>query len=95
MSDELWVSPLYTALTRPAMVMGITLNYLALSVLFSLCSFILMNSIFYLALYLPLHVIGYIACLVDQDIFTILLKKTHCPRVYCFKIWGGQSYAPE
>ncbi len=95
MTEELHVSPLFTALTRPPMIMGITLNYLALSSLCSLCAYILMNSVLYLVLYLPLHVIGYLACLYDPFIFSILQTKTHCPRIKYARLWGGQSYAPE
>ena len=94
MSTDLQVSTVFTGLTRPAMVMGVTLDYMSLCFIFVLCAFILFNSFFYLALYLPLHVFGWIGCKIDHNIFRILIKKLEFVNTPNSKIWGCRSYEP-
>lgn len=92
--ETLDISQVFVGLTRPSMMLGVTMDYLGISVLTSLCGFILFSSPLYLLLYLPLHVVGVIACAIDHNIFRLLLKKTECLPVTNKKIWGCQSYEP-
>lgn len=90
----LYVSPLYAGLTRPPMIMGVTLEYAGIMIICVMCLFILMDSPWYMLAYLPLHSIGWIACKFDQHIFSILHKRLCCLNVPNKHLWGCQSYEP-
>lgn len=92
--EVLTINPLFVGLTRPPMMLGVTMDYLGISILIALCGFILFASPIYLLTYLPLHVIGVIACAIDPNIFRLLFKKLHCLNVPNKTIWGCQSYEP-
>lgn len=92
--EKLAISPLFTGLTRPPMIMGVTLDYISICFLLTIVAFIGANSPFYLLLYLPLHVFGWVACKIDVNIFRIILKRLECQNVPNRKIWGCQSYEP-
>ena len=93
-SEELRINPIFVGLTRPAMMMGITLDYLSVCFMIAVSAFIAANSIKYLLLYVPLHIFGWIACKVDHNIFRLLAKKMEFINVPNKKIWGCQSYEP-
>ncbi len=86
--------PLFVALTRPPMLFGVTLDYLACIVITVLCHFLLLNQLVVLLFYIPLHVLGYIACRVDCHIFRLLAKHLYCRRFAQGKCWGSQTYEP-
>lgn len=88
----LLMSPLFNGLTRPPMIMGVTMDYLSLCALCALCIFILANSPVYLIIYFPLHLLGWIACKIDHNIFRILLKCADCAYAPNKNIWGCHSY---
>ena len=92
--DVLLVSDLFVALTRPPMIMGVTADYLAVSGMISLCGFILFSSLICLLVYLPLHLIGFFACLYDCNIFRLISKRSMCLNVANKSIWGCQCYEP-
>ena len=94
MSDTLTISPIFTGLTRPAMVMGVTLEYMSICAMAALCLFILADSPLYLASYLPLHIFGWLLCKMDPNIFRILMKRADCSYSPNKKIWGCASYEP-
>lgn len=94
LKQNLDISPIFTGLTRPPMMLGITLDYLGVSCLFSLCLFVMAGNPFYLLSYLPLHVFGYLACKSDPNIFGILMKRVECLYMPNRSIWGCQSYEP-
>ena len=93
-TEELLISPLFVGLTRPPMIMGITLDYVCLSFMVAVCAFIIANSIFYILLYVPFHIVGWIACKIDSNIFRIIFKKLSCQTVPNKSLWGCQSYEP-
>lgn len=92
--EKLMLSPLFSGLTRPAMTMGITLDYLAISAMVTLCFFIVGNNPLYGLVYIPLHIIGWILCRIDPFIFNLLFRRAEC--VYCpnKSLWGCASYEP-
>ncbi len=92
--SQIQANPIFTGLTRPPMWLGITLDYLSLSALTSLCAFILANNALYLLIYLPLHGFGWLACQFDPNVFRLLMKRSQCPRIANHKLWKCQSYAP-
>lgn len=93
-TDKINVSPIFNGLTRPPMIYGVTLEYISISGLLSLCLFILTNSPIYLAIYFPLHITGWLACKFDYHIFHILIKRAECGYSSNQKIWGCRSYEP-
>ncbi len=94
MEQALVISPLFVGLTRPAMLLGVTLDYLGIAIMLVLCGFILFSSPVCLLFYLPLHVFGVIALAIDHNIFKLLLKRMQCLNVPNKKHWGCQSYEP-
>ncbi len=92
--EKITVSPLFTGLTRPAMKMGITLDYLAISAIVTLCFFILGNNPMYGLIYLPLHILGWIVCRIDPFIFNLFFRSVEC--AYCpnKSLWGSTAYEP-
>lgn len=86
--------PVYVAMTRPPMFLGITLSYLTFAVLLSLLIFMPTHSLKYALVYIPLHIFGWIGCKLDVNYFNVLFKKTDCFPVINKKIWGCQSYEP-
>jgi type IV secretion system protein VirB3 len=94
-SEALFTHPVYQALTRPPMFLGITLDYLLCISSVLICLFILSNSAWYLLSYIPLHSFGWLGCRIDINFFRIICKKTLCTRVKNYQLWGCQSYEPQ
>ena len=92
--EALTINPVFVGLTRPPMMFGVTMDYLGISVMIALCGFILFSSPVYLLIYIPLHVVGVVACAIDHNIFRLLFKKLECLNVSNKRIWGCQSYEP-
>jgi type IV secretion system protein VirB3 len=90
----LMISPVFVGLTRPPMLLGVTMDYLGITIMIALCGFILLSNPLYLLIDIPLHVMGVIACAIDHNIFRLLFKKLDCLNVPNKRIWGCQSYAP-
>jgi type IV secretion system protein VirB3 len=90
--EELFIHPVYLALTRPPMFLGVTLDYLLLSATLVLCFFMLSGNAAYAALYFPLHVFGWIGCKYDVYFLRVLLVRKECPLVANYRYWGCQSY---
>jgi type IV secretion system protein VirB3 len=87
-------SPLFTVLTRPPMILGVTIDYICIIALFSMCLFIITGSPLYGIVYIPLHVFGWIACKVDVNFFRVITKLIECPNTLNKKIWGCKHYEP-
>lgn len=92
MATQLHISPVFKGLTRPPMFMGITLDYLGATSLVILCIVILANNPAYGVLYVPLHVLGWIACRIDPNIFRVLMKRLSCGQTPNRRLWGCTSY---
>ena len=92
--EALTINPLFVALTRAPMLFGVTFDYFGVSIILSLCGFILFSSLIYLVIFLPVHVFGVVACMIDPSIFKLLIKKLECLNIPNKKIWGCQSYEP-
>ena len=93
--ESLFTHPVYQALTRPPMFLGITLDYLLCCAAITVCLFISSNSAWYLLAYLPFHCVGWIGCRIDSNFFRVISKKTLCHRVKNFPVWGCQSYEAQ
>ena len=92
--DGLTIHPIFTGLTRPPMFLGVTVDYLSVCLLTTLCAFILADEVVFLLAYLPLHVFGWVACKIDHNIFRILMKRGQCAYSPNQNVWGCHSYEP-
>jgi len=93
--ESIDVHPIFTGMTRPPMFLGITLDYLMITVLLTIIGFMMTNSAKFLVLYVPLHCIGWIGCKWDPNFFRVVMKKTLCANVRNRSFWGCQSYEPN
>jgi type IV secretory pathway VirB3-like protein len=89
------VYPLFLALTRQPMTMGVTQNFFVIN--FMLCTILFlvsMNLVIAVGLFFILHSIGVICCRQDEAYFEITLGKLElpCPNR---SLWGCNSYDPE
>ncbi len=92
--EDLMINPLFVALTRPPMLLGVTMDYLGLNVMVALCGFIAFSSPLFLIMVLPLHMLGVMVCAIDHNIFRLLYTRLHCQTVPNKSRWGCQSYEP-
>ena len=94
MDNELKTHPLFVALTRPAMTMGVTHEYFVINGLLSLCLFLLANNLLYALIWLPVHAVGVLAHRVDNQFVRLFLCKAKFPKVKNEQFWGLTSYEP-
>ena len=88
-------SPLFVAMTRPLTLFGVTLEFVTIIgiIIFSLC--ILSDSLMWVILYLPFHIIAWFGCQYDPFFFTIFnqwLSLRYNPN---YNIWGCRAYEPS
>ncbi len=88
MSEPLIISPVFRALTKPAMILGVLYDYFYLSGLISLIVFIYSGNLLAWLVFLPLHLIGVILCRIDQHIFSLLSVRANIGMVRNKNLWG-------
>lgn len=93
-TEEINVHPIFAGMTRPPMFLGITIDYLMMTMLLTVVCFMMSNSAKFLIMYIPLHIIGWIGCKFDPNFFRVAIKKIICPNVANKNLWGSQSYEP-
>ncbi len=87
--------PVFSALTRPQMMGGVTYGYAVFNLIVTLEIFLLTRSFWSFAVAGVLHVIGCLGCLRDARFFDIWgVKLRHCPRVKNHWFWKMNSYRP-
>lgn len=91
--DELHISPLFNALTRPAMTLGVTFEYHMINMMCSMCAFIGMSPIYGL-IFIPTHLFGWVVCRYDAHFFTICWKRHALPQVPNATLWRARAYEP-
>lgn len=92
--ETIHCSPIFTGLTRPPMILGVTADYLFICFMLSYGVFMLSSNPWFCLLYIPLDLFGWIACKFDPNIFRVMMKMTKCPAVRNKKLWGCKSYEP-
>ena len=94
MKDPKFQDPLFLALTRPPMFMGVTQSFFVINGMIHIVLFLALNSFLPLLILMPLvHGIGYLACRYDLRIFDIcLVYLKHCTHCRNKSFWGGNSY---
>ena len=86
---------LFLACTRPAMIAGVTMEAMALNVMFSCILFLAAGSIVYGLVAIPIHGLCRIICRHDPNMFRILLAWIETRgRSRNATFWGGSSCTP-
>lgn len=85
--------PVFKALTRPPMKMGVTMGYLIFEIILVEILFIGCGSLLYTLVVIPMHVTGYLVCLKDPHYFDLIhMKAIVLPTTLNRSFWGGNSY---
>ncbi len=93
-SMTLTVNPLFGALTRPAMVAGVTFEYHMLNLMATMCVFIGLSPLYGL-IFIPLHVFGWVVSRYDIHFFTLCAKRyLGLPHVPNTTVWRVRAYEP-
>ena len=87
--------PVFSALTRPQMMGGVTYGFAVFNLIATLQIFLITRSVWAFAVAAVLHVVGYLGCLHDPRFFDIwAVRLRHCPRIRNHWFWGVNSYRP-
>ena len=87
--------PVFSALTRPQMIGGVTYSFAVLNLVVTMEAFLITRSFWSLMIAVVLHAVGYVGCLREPRFFDLWLTKLRsCPRVRNFGFWQGNSYQP-
>lgn len=93
--SSLEIHMLFGALTRPAMTGGVTLDYHLINIIVSMCTFIMLNNLLYLSIFIPIHLFGVAVCRYDSHFFILCSKRFFMlPRMINHSIWGVRAYEP-
>jgi type IV secretion system protein VirB3 len=94
-ASRLASDPIFTALTRPQMVGGVTYGYAVFNLIVTLELFLITRSFAVFAFAALLHAIGYLGSLREPRFFDLWITRLrHCPRVKNFWFWEANSYRP-
>ena len=91
--NTLTINPLFAALTRPAMVGGVTYEYHLLNLMMSMCLFIALSPLYGL-FFIPVHVFGWVVCWYDMHFFSLCAKRCILPQIRNAAIWRARAYEP-
>ena len=86
---------LFLALTRPAMVWGVTYSYLVVNLMVTGILFVWTGSFLTILIGVPVHILGYVACLREArrfDLWWVRLRYTLPTQTRFFL--GGQFVPP-
>ena len=86
---------LFLALTRPAMVWGVTMEVFYINMIVALCTFVLTKNIVFGLIWVPLHLTCVVLCRMDQRFFNIFLCNVRLGKARNLRIWNGVSYEPD
>ena len=86
---------LFTALTRPQMLLGVTYTFAIANAVFTTELFLVFKSIWVLAVALLCHAAGWLMCVGEPRVFDLWLTKAQrTPRVRNYRLWRCNSYHP-
>lgn len=84
---------LFTGLTRPQMLLGVTYTFAIINAILTTELFLVFKSVWVLGAAVLVHAAGWLACLRDPRIFDLwLVKARRCPRVPNHRTWRCNSY---
>lgn len=87
--------PIFTALTQPQMIGGVTYSYAVFNLIVTIEAFLITKSFWALLAAPVIHAIGYLGCLKEPRFFDIWITRvSRCPRVRNFSFWRANAYRP-
>ncbi|WP_322966075.1 type IV secretion system protein VirB3 [Sphingomonas fuzhouensis] len=93
--DSLDRDVLFTGLTRPQMLLGVTYGFAIANAILTTELFLIFKSAWVLVAAVVVHILGFTACLRDPRIFDLwLVKVQRCPRIKNYRLWRCNSYRP-
>ncbi len=93
--SKLASDPIFSALTRPQMIGGVTYTYAVFNLILTLEAFLIFRSPFAFAFAGVVHVIGYMGCLREPRFFDLWVTRlSRCPRVRNHRFWRANAYRP-
>ena len=93
--SDLVSDPIFSALTRPQMIGGVTYSYAVFNLIVTIEAFLISKSFYTLGVAAIVHIIGYLGCLHEPRFFDLWMTKvSRCPRAPKYRLWGANSYAP-
>ena len=85
--------PIFSALTRPQMIGGVTYSYAVFNLIVTVEAFLITKSFWVLPVSLVVHLVGYVGCLSEPRFFDLWITRvSRCPRVRNHGFWGANSY---
>jgi type IV secretion system protein VirB3 len=96
-TDRTTVDPVYLALTRPAMIGGVTYAGVLVNAVVTLEAFLLTKNLLVLLLALPIHACLWLACLVEPRCFELGLAWARTSGRGWFanrRAWRANGYSP-
>jgi type IV secretion system protein VirB3 len=87
--------PIFSALTRPQMIGGVTYSYAVFNLIVTLEAFLITRSFWAFAFAAVVHGIGYVGCVREPRFFDLWITRlSRCPRTRTFWFWRANSYRP-
>ena len=84
---------LFTGLTRPQMLLGVTFSFAIANSILTTELFLVFKSAWVMFAALVIHIVGVALCLRDPRFFELwLVKAQRCPRVRNYRLWRCNSY---
>lgn len=94
-TQELEVDALFAGATRPAMLWGVSFDFAVINGFTAAMVLIATGNPFYMLWAIPIHAFGYIVCLNDPQIFSVMkswiILVSTCPNRW---FWGKSTYNP-
>jgi type IV secretion system protein VirB3 len=93
--SRLDADPIFAALTRPQMLLGVTYDYAIVNLIITTEIFLITKAFSAILVALFVHAIGYVACIREPRIFALWFTKARsCPRIRNYRYWRCNSYHP-
>ncbi len=87
--------PIFSALTRPQMIGGVTYTYAVFNLIVTLEAFLITRSFWAFPVALVVHLVGYVGCVREPRFFDLWVTRlSRCPRVANFWFWRANAYRP-
>ena len=87
--------PIFSALTRPQMIGGVTYSFAVFNLIVTLEAFLITRSFWAFVFAAGVHLAGYVGCVREPRFFDLWITKlSRCPRVPNFWFWRANVYTP-
>jgi type IV secretion system protein VirB3 len=91
--DQIEINPVFLALTRPPMMLGVTIDALLLEGMIVFILFMVSHNALMLVLFVPLYLASWLVCYSDPNRFKVLFTRLNCGFSPMKSLWGCHSYA--